>query len=483
MRFASLSVFLVSLVFCSASTWGSPTYSIVVSKATQADADWKLVVDALVKKHVANIIIYEGDVTATLPHLKEQFPRFTCFVATPTEATREFVGKVHRLTRQLDSDPYTDTTWGILTGYDAANALKIAMHAEPLTIHKVASGTELAMEMIEQGKWYCELNKGKAVTKLPGEKAVETTGPQDSTKSLVESLTDYKADLFVTSGHATERNWQIGYSYRNGYFKSKAGQIWGEDMAGTKIPISSDNPKVYLPIGNCLMGHIDGLDAMALAWMNSASVKQMVAYTVLTWYGYAGWGCLDYFVEQPGRYTFSEAFFANQHAMIHRLETYFPDNARDLLDANNRLTRRPVASPAAAAAKLTAQDCYGLLYDRDTVAFYGDPAWQARMATPKKGALAYEQTLTEKEGTFTLTITPNRSMDSFKPVNTNGAQRGYRPIVAMLPYRVKNIEVTQGSDLNPMIADDFILVPNPQTCDPERVYQVRFKASPIGAAK
>ena len=36
----------------------------------------------------------------------------------------------------------------------AANALAIAKHAEPLTVHKVASGTELAMEMIEEGQWY-----------------------------------------------------------------------------------------------------------------------------------------------------------------------------------------------------------------------------------------------------------------------------------------------------------------------------------------
>jgi hypothetical protein len=37
---------------------------------------------------------------------------------------------------------------------------------------------------------------------------------------------------------------------------------------------------------------------------------------------------LDYFVEQPGRYTFVEAFFANQHSLIDRLETNFPGNAR-----------------------------------------------------------------------------------------------------------------------------------------------------------
>jgi hypothetical protein len=65
----------------------------------------------------------------------------------------------------------------------------------------------------------------------------------------------------------------------------------------------------------------------ALAFLNSAGVYQMVGYTVPTWYGYGGWGMLDYFLEQPGRFTLSEAFFANQQAFIHRLVTSFPEAA------------------------------------------------------------------------------------------------------------------------------------------------------------
>jgi hypothetical protein len=34
---------------------------------------------------------------------------------------------------------------------------------------------------------------------------------------------------------------------------------------------------------------------------------------------------LDYFLEQPGRFSLSEAFFANQQALVHRLVTCFPD--------------------------------------------------------------------------------------------------------------------------------------------------------------
>ena len=141
------------------------------------------------------------------------------------------------------------------------------------------------------------------VRKKVGETQAQEKGPADTTKALADTLADYKADLFVTSGHATERNWQIGFSYRNGYFTSKSGQLYGVDTEKKKFKINSTNPKVYMAVGNCLMGHVDGPDAMALAFMKSARVNQMVGYTVLTWYGYGGWGCLDYFVEQPGRYS------------------------------------------------------------------------------------------------------------------------------------------------------------------------------------
>lgn len=51
--------------------------------------------------------------------------------------------------------------------------------------------------------------------------------------------------------------------------------------------VQSPNAKVYLPIGNCLMSHIGGPDAMALAYMKSASVRQMAGYILPTAIGTA----------------------------------------------------------------------------------------------------------------------------------------------------------------------------------------------------
>jgi zinc protease len=330
-----------------------------------------------------------------------------------------------------------------LTGFDAANALAIAKHREPLTIHKVASGTEIALQCCTEGLWYDELVKNKLVQKKRDATAKQLRGPDDTTAALVDTLNQYQADLFVTSGHATQGDWMIGFRYRNGFFRSKAGQMFGVDTNKTRIDVNSDNPKVYLPIGNCLMGNINGPDAMALAWMNDVGVKQMIGYTVPTWYGYQGWGILDYFIEQPGRYTMNQAFFANHHALVHRL----------------------------GESSTSAGDKRGLQFDRDVVAFYGDPAWSAKMAN---GQNSFEQTINSDRNSMTFTITPNQGDASFDTVNNNGSQRGGRPFVGFFDQRIKNTKITRGQELNPIVTDNFILVPRPQKCDPSQEYKVTF---------
>jgi zinc protease len=220
------------------------------------------------------------------------------------------------------------------------------------------------------------------------------------------------------------------------------------------------------------MGHIDGPDAMALAFLRSAGVRQMIGYTVPTWYGYAGWGCLDYFLEQPGRYTLAEAFFANQQALLHRLEVNFPGIARVDTEPGKTYRKQVQLTPQARKNGLGQGDARGLLYDRDAVAFYGDPAWSARMA---KMSCCWEQVLREEEGRFIFEIKPLRGEATFKPINTNGSQRGWRPIVEIFPWRLQKIEILQGKELEPLITDNFILVPNPRKPG-EGPYRVVFRA-------
>jgi hypothetical protein len=480
--FTTASVLILSAGCLGISPAGScagmtPAYAVVISSNSWADPGWRSVAEVLQKKHNAEIIRYGTNLADTLVSLQQSFPARVCFVAPPAEATRSFVAEVHRLTRALDEDPYPDCFWGILTGYDAPNAMEIALQREPLVIRKVLSATPIPLHLAREGVWFSELKAGQVMRKLAGGAPAEETGPSDSTESLAKTLVEYQPELFITSGHATERDWQIGFSYRNGSFRCENGALYALDTTGRKIAIQSANPKVYLAVGNCLMGHVDSTNAMALAFMKAAEVRQMIGYTVNTWYGYAGWGCLDYFYEQPGRYSLAAAFAANNAALVHRLQQCFPELLRETLDLNHPSRPTVKLSPAATQAGLTAQDGYGLLYDRDAVAFYGDPALDARLAP---GPLAWDQTLAlgQEKNTWIFEIRPRLGDRSFAAVDKNGSQRGGRPFVEFFPRRLGRPRLLEGADLNPVITDSFILVPNPGKCDPAGSYRVVFEAAP-----
>ena len=128
---------------------------------------------------------------------------------------------------------------------------------------------------------------------------------------------------------------------------------------------------------------------------------------------------------------------------------------------------------------MTWNDARGLLYDRDNLAFYGDPAWTARMAP---GPLCWEQTLTENGGEYRFEVRPLRGEQSFDAINTNGSQRGGRPIVQLLPHRLQphSVRIVEGGNLKPLVTSSFILLPHPGRCDPRRAYRIVFRAARAG---
>jgi zinc protease len=128
---------------------------------------------------------------------------------------------------------------------------------------------------------------------------------------------------------------------------------------------------------------------------------------------------------------------------------------------------------------LTSDDGVGLLYDRDVVAFYGDPAWEVRMAPAKA---AWEQSLVEKDGLYTFEVRPLYGKESFQPINENGSQRGGCPIVQLLPHRIDaaSVKLLEGAELKPLLTDNFLLVPLPRDSEAKASYRVVFTAKQIG---
>ncbi|MCE5267407.1 MAG: hypothetical protein LLG00_05925 [Planctomycetaceae bacterium] len=468
-------VFAVATFGAAAAASGEILYAVVVSKRTHADAKWNRVVDELVTKHKASVVEYQKDVNEATGELRRLMPRYACFVAQPDEAGRMFVIGIHRLTRQMNDDPYTDIMWGIITGYTSDDALRIAKTKEPLIIRKAAGGIVIPLDLFDEGICYKETSKNEYVEKKkPGGPIEQKTGTGDDAFPLAKVIMERKPDIFVTSGHATERDWQIGYPI--GKDKNNKGMFWRQ--GGTLVAVErnhksaveihgEDHPKVLLAAGNCLMGHCIDRNAICLAWMRTAGVTQMIGYTVNQWYPAAGFGTMNYFFSQPGHYTLNEAFYLNNQSIVYELETRFPKSARATykewdLAKDHTILGRMAETLGYTEPAPEIRDNLGLLWDRDTLAFYGDPAWEARLA-PR--SLPFTQELSSANGVYTFRIRATADC-------TPGRQPGM-----IFPQRLKGIEVTKGKEMAPLVTPNFIMLMKAGKFEKGKTYEVQFKAT------
>lgn len=441
-------------------------YAILVSKDTFQDKNWKQVVEALQKKHDSVTLVYSEKVIDVQKDLSEIFPRYACFVARPEECGRSFVLVAHRLTRALDDDPYGDCIWGIITGYDAGDALRIAKHKEPLCIKRVAAGCGVDLESFVEGVFYSECEKGVMYERSKGNKQTKKSCPNDTTNALVNELNNNKPDMFCTSGHASHKVWELGYSYKNGIFGCREGNLIGQDTERKQYEIKSENPKIYCAQGNCLVGLIPEKNCMALAWMRSGGVHQLAGYTVSTWYGYMGWGINDYFVKLGNQFTFAESFYLTNQSLIHELMTKFPKTSKNDIEEFNIEQDHDLLNKLAKKHGIKDKDNLGLLWDRDTLAFYGDPAWEARLEKVKQPI--YELTLKESRNEFTTKIETN--MDG---------EWGQRKPIVLLPCRVKDVRLGLGKEFSPLITDNFVLLPFSGKFKAKQVFKISFNATKL----
>jgi zinc protease len=428
-------------------------YVVAVSRETYGDPAWRQVANALVEKHDAKVVQYSGDVSLCRNELASWMPDYICFVARPQEAGRNFVVAVARMTRKLDDDPFTDAMWGILTGYEAADALRIAKRKEPLIIRRGASGAGPGHVWgLESCFASAETWPNRFWIKRPGEKGGEIEVKPDPAEALAGGFNTMRPQVFYTSGHATDHDWQIGYRVKAGQFRHKDGQLLAINTAGKVFKIDSPEPKVYLPAGNCLIGLVSGRDCMVTAWIHSGGVYQMYGYTAVTWNGLMGWGVKNSFA---GGSSLAESFYwTNQHLLrtLHEkypqfagidFETY--DHGKiEWLANRHKLVR---IDPKTNRPELM-RDPMALLWDRDCVAFYGDPAWEVRLP---KGEPDWKQEWSGGKGAWTLTITPLKD------------DAGPGRVDLFLPERLTDVQVVKGKELVPVVTDNFIMAsPRPK---------------------
>jgi|UniRef100_A0A7C3UWW6 zinc protease len=422
-------------------------YAVVVSEATYTLPEWRMVVDSLVNKHHASLFRWSASPRDVLPQLTAYFPDYIAFVARPvSEVNANFVRTCHQMTRELDSDPYGDAVWGIITGFSPEDALRV-IRFDSLRIRTFLGGTNCTWgDWLEKGIATYEAEYNRIRFQFPNRTFLDTLWPERCPTDRCTLLVNYlnyglndsvsgrprilgPVDIFVTSGHADQHTWQLHYpsSGSEGFFRSSAGQLRGDPYSGSPRNVNSPNPKVYFPVGNCLMGDVSDIDCMVLAWFHSAGAIQMTGYIVTTWYGYMLWGLPAYFHYLQDRNTYAQAFYLNNQALIF-----------------DRLNGTPGTNPS------------GLDYDRDNVAFYGDPACQTKIFSVREPW--YQESVAiypgERVDTFLVKIRANYDSSALGFSGVSGARH---PIV-FLPVRVESISVETTNAHSVVITDNFVLL-------------------------
>ena len=207
-----------------------------------------------------------------------------------------------------------------------------------------------------------------------------------------------------------------------------------------------------MAIGNCLMGHIDSPDCMALGWLGSGGVDQFVGYTVVTWYGKMGWGVNSYLFDPPGRYDLAEAFYFSNQSLLHELAEKYPKSARldlplpegDGGNPDKTIEDFQAALAAQSGVKIT-EDHLGLMWDRDVVAFYGDPLWDARLV-PRGPTVHTAVTHEGSSYTFTASADGNVKLE--------------KPLAMLLPHRLVNVHDVRSVDpaVRPLVTGNFAML-------------------------
>lgn len=476
-------------------------YVVIAGKSVVEDSLWNKVAQALVQKHEAAFLSYNQAPEEVLPQLQEIRPRYVAIVEKPEYLGRDYVIALNQMSRKVDNDMYADFLWGIITGYDAAAAMKMVNNStEPLVMKDaVATITELSsgkwfdrfawIDDHKMGLWGEKKSKDDTITtyQLPMKKMrlkytfshgdsriVERTmvDPKDEMQTFYDIYQEYNPDLVVTAAHATERNLEMPFSLGN--IRPRDGVLYMDFPDGPKDLVESGKRKVYLPIGNCLIANVNNTkESMAVAWMNSGNAATMVGYVVTTWHGRNGWGGLKYLVTTPGRYSVAEAFYLNQQDFLYQLNEWSPKllTMPYNYDTNNEFAEAPQTLRDSLGIEPT-NDQVGFWHDRDVLTYYGDPKWNVRLQEiPEENDFTVTSEIKGKQCIITITTKDNFSLERMKGDHFKEEHVLDLPFSYFFPERLNNPRLAEGQKWKAAVDENFLLVYNADF-EPGKTYTV-----------
>ena len=146
--------------------------------------------------------------------------------------------------------------------------------------------------------------------------------------------------------------------------------------------------------------------------------------------------------------NFSEAFFANQQALLYTLESKYGQTCKVSGDIP--------------------REHEGLLHDRDNVAFYGDPAWEASLEKGSPRA-NYSHTVTKR-----TTAGDGGWVEWEYRLTTLQSGKWSRPPVYVFPARVQRVRLISGGGV---LTCRFLMLPLTGSYSPREQHTLVFQTN------
>lgn len=455
-------------------------YAVIAGKGILEDTAWHRVAETLTDKHGATLLSYREDPAELLTRLRQVRPRYVAIVEKPENIGRDYVIRLNQLSRKIDGDIYADFLWGIITGYDASNAMRMVNNStRPLVVkNAVATIMELhSGKWFDRYAWVDDHRKGLWGEKKSPADSIHTyrIPPEDILRKFYDLYAEYDPDLIVTAAHATEKNLEMPFSLGN--IKAKNGTLYADFPDQPQNLKESGKRKVYLPIGNCLIGNVNRTkESMAIAWMNSGNAATMVGYVVTTWHGRNGWGGLKYWLTTPGRYTLAEAMYLNQQDFLYQMNEWdpkftelpYPFDAPKEFEAGRKLIADSTG------IQHPTHDQLGFLHDRDVLAYYGDPKWNLTLQQiPAENDFQVTSSRKGKTCTVTIRTAPDFNLERMKGDHFKQEHVLDLPFSYFFPERLNHPRLKKGQPWKAAVDENFLLIYNADF-EPGKTYTVEL---------
>lgn len=452
-----------------------------------SDEAWKEVANTIALKHDAEIVTFATAPRDVLQEIREVYPRYVAIIDKPENIGRDYVIDLHMMCREVDNDIYGDFLWGIITGYDAAAAMRMVDNStEPLLVKDaVATIMELnSAKWFDNYAWVDDHTRGLWGYKngRNGEIITDTVAKEQVLDKFRELYEAYDPDLIVTAAHATQQNLEMPYSL--GHIKPRNGKLYTQNIftGEERDIVESGKRRVYTAVGNCLIGDMNNTnESMAAAWMNGSNVATMIGYVVTTWHGRSGWGALKYWVTNPERYTLADAVYINQQDFLHQQNEWYPEliNERyeycdkfmeELTTVANRLSE--VLGREVDMNNAADWDMMGFWHDRDVLVYYGDPMWKINLqSVDKENDYTVNSSVRADKCVVTITTGANFSLermagDKFKQEHVLDLPFSY-----IFHERLVNPRLAEGESWDAVVDENFLLVYNPEF-EPNSTYEI-----------